>query len=129
MKTNKEGKFNDQRLENGPYNDLLSSSELDEVNDILNQWKTREVTEPGDSGNNLYITAYDIKDNDYKLNFNDYKIIQKSRQVSKKTGNTNDTKNPIVATKKEHLDHFFEDSIPVQKRSRGEKYFLLSFLY
>ena len=42
MKTSKEGKRNEQSLQNDAQNDFLASSELHEVNDILNQWKNRE---------------------------------------------------------------------------------------
>src|SRR4029077_7614171 len=101
MKTSDQGnRTNEQTLHNGTQNDFLSPSELFEVNDILNQWKGRKETQAGDAGNGFYITAYDIKDNDYKLNFNDYKIIQRNRELSKKPGDIDIKKNPVIATKK-----------------------------
>ncbi|MEO8765607.1 MAG: N-6 DNA methylase [Ginsengibacter sp.] len=121
MKASNERLENDKTLRSKVQNGLLSSSELFEVNDILNQWKNRAEIQPGDLENCFCITAYDIKDNDYKLNFSDYKIIQKNREINKTPGIADDKKNPVVSIKKEHLHHFFEDSVPLQKKKRRSK--------
>lgn len=121
MKTNREGTRNEESLPNGSRNDFLASAELYEENDILNQWKNRETPEINDPGNSFYITAYDIKDNDYNLNFNDYKLIQKGRKLNKKIENTDNKENPVLATRKEHLHDFFEDTVPVLEKKPGRK--------
>ncbi len=115
------GSGNKQRFNNGDQTDVLLSTELYEVNNILNKWKNREDTQINNQDIGFYIPANAIKANDYNLNFNDYKLIRKDLELNKKAENSTPDKNTIVAAKKENLHHFFEDSIPLQETKPKRK--------
>ena len=121
MKSGKEDKKKEQSSYNGSENGFFTSSEFYDVTDILNQWRNRESTQINNAGDSFYLSAYDIKDNDYNLNLNDYKINQKSRELHNKIENIDEKTDPLVATKKEHLHHFFEDSVPLYEKKRRRK--------
>ena len=102
-------------------NDLFLSSEFSQVKDILNKWRDRKSAQPGNRNNGFFISRYDIKANDYNLNFSDYKLIQKNGAVNNHGNNFEEENDTIVATKKEHLHHFFEDSPPIEIKRRKSK--------
>jgi type I restriction enzyme M protein len=119
MEKNKERNYEDEQSLNDNQNELFLSAE---ISNIINKWKNRRDTQTNTAGNSFNISAYDIKMNNYNLNFNDYKVIHKSDEENKKAQNVfTDKKNTLVATKKEHLHHFFEDSVPIEHKKRKRK--------
>jgi type I restriction enzyme M protein len=102
--------------------DWLASVQLSEVNDILNKWKHRSSSSANKTDNNFYITAYDIKENHYNLNINDYKLINAlAETVSEKESISIDKKPPLIATRRENLHQFFETSTPLVEKKKKRK--------
>lgn len=99
--------------------DWLVSFQSHEVNEVLNKWKNRNASTANKTENSFYITAYDIKENHYNLNFNDYKLI--SPETESETKNTGDKKDQFIATRKENLHHFFESSTPLVEKKKKRK--------
>ena len=85
MKTGKEKEIrNEQNANNNStQNGIPVISEFEEVNEILYQWKNRKTSVANNPADSYYITAYDIKANNYILNFDDYKNIAKKREINK----------------------------------------------
>ncbi len=106
---------------NSNQNEILLSEELAEVNVLFDQWKKRKEIS---NRNCFFINVYDIKKNNYNLNFNDYKLIssglQSDNPVEKNDQIQADGK-AIVATKKDSLEHFYAGPPPLQKRKRKRK--------
>lgn len=106
---------------NSNQNDILLSEELAEVNVLLDQWKKREeISKP----NCFFINVYDIKNNNYNLNFNDYKLISSGLQsdnVVEKNDQIQPDAKAIVATKKDSLQQFYAGPPPLKKRKRKRK--------
>jgi len=102
--------------------DWLASVQLSEVNDILNKWKNRSASSSNKTGNSFYITAYDIKENHYNLNINDYKVISPDVERDAETEKIPvDKKSPLIATRKENLHHFFESTTPLVEKKKKRK--------
>jgi len=115
-------KSGEQVLNDSCQNDLSLSHESNEVNDILNKWENRGTTPINNPGNPFYIQSGDIKNNDYSLNSNDYKLITARGGLNTEAENSiPDTTTTIVATKKEYLNHFFDESIPLQEEKPKRK--------
>ncbi|MEO8721036.1 MAG: N-6 DNA methylase [Ginsengibacter sp.] len=96
------------------------SEELNQVNRVLDSWKNRN--EP--SRNSFFINAYDIKANNYNLNFNDYKLISTTGSVENSLKNTeleSEEDGTLIATKKENPHHFFEEAAPLKEPKRKRK--------
>jgi len=106
---------------NSNQNEILLSEELAEVNVLFDQWKKRKEIS---NRNCFFINVYDIKKNNYNLNFNDYKLIssglQSDNPVEKNDQIQADGK-AIVATKKDSLQHFYAGPPPLKKRKRKRK--------
>ena len=106
---------------NSNQNEILLSEELAEVNVLFDQWKKRKEIS---NRNCFFINVYDIKKNNYNLNFNDYKLIssgpQSDNPVEKNDQIQADGK-AIVATKKDGLQHFYAGPPPLKKRKRKRK--------
>jgi type I restriction enzyme M protein len=106
---------------NSNQNEILLSEELAEVNVVFDQWKKRKEIS---NRNCFFINVYDIKKNNYNLNFNDYKLIssgpQSDNPVEKNDQIQADGK-AIVATKKDSLQHFYAGPPPLKKRKRKRK--------
>ena len=111
-----------ETFKNSDQNEVLLSEELSRVNVILDNWKNRKDTSTRSC---FFINAYDIKTNNYNLNFNDYKLISAGGQsdniLQKADEPEPDENNTIVATKKESLHHFFEGAAPLEGPKRKRK--------
>jgi len=108
---------------NPDENEVFLLDELNRVNVILDSWKNRKDTS---TQNSFFINAYEIKTNNYNLNFNDYKLISASKPMDsiQKTDEPDPDENEtIIATKKESLHHFFEGAAPLEKPKRRRKAF------
>lgn len=102
--------------------DWLASVQLSEINDILNKWKHRSSSSANKTDNNFYITAYDIKENHYNLNINDYKLINPLAETNTETESISvDKKNPLIATRRENLHEFFETSTPLVEKKKKRR--------
>ncbi len=98
--------------------DWLVSYQSNEINPVLYKWKNRTTSGDNKSESSFYITVYDIKENHYSLNFNDYKII--SAEAENETKNHTDN-NPVIATRKENLHQFYQRSTPLIEKKRKRK--------
>lgn len=110
-----------EKLKNPDTNELPVSEELAEVNMILDNWKNRNGTS---NRNSFFIDAYNIKTNNYNLNFNDYKLIStypEESTIEKINESDLEENDTIVATKKESLHHFFEGAPPLEEPKRRRK--------
>lgn len=110
-----------ETITNPDLNEIFLTEELSGVNVVLDQWKKRkEIT----SSNCFFINAYDIKTNNYNLNFNDYKLISSEERIDD-TVEKNDQfqmhGKAIVATKKDSLHRFYTGPAPLKKRKRKRK--------
>jgi hypothetical protein len=102
--------------------DWLASVQLNEVNDILNKWNHRSSSSENKTDNNFHITAYDIKENHYNLNINDYKLINPTSKTNSETESISvDKKNPLIASRRENLHEFFETSTPLVEKKKKRK--------
>ena len=103
-----------ETLKNPEADQVRLSEELSHANIVLDNWKNRKEVS---TRNSFFISAYDIKANNYNLNFNDYKLVSEAEpsDISKAEEKI------IVATKKESLDHFYERPAPLVKRKRKRK--------
>jgi len=106
---------------NPNQNEILLSEELAEAKVLLDQWKKRkEITKQ----NCFFINVYDIKNNNYNLNFNDYKLISSGVQIDNAIAKNDQLQadgKAIVATKKDGLQHFYAGPPPLKKRKRKRK--------
>jgi type I restriction enzyme M protein len=103
-------------------NDLYTLPEFDDVNKFLDQWKSRSIATTNDTNDCFYVTANDIRGNNYILNFGDYKILAKTREIHKKAENTiADKKNRIISGAEEHTDHTFDENFPFEEKRSGRK--------
>lgn len=110
-----------ETIANPNQNDILLSEELSQVNVVLDQWKNRK---DASNRNCFFINAYDIKTNNYNLNFNDYKLVSSEEPVANTDGNTDHPEadgSPVVAIKKESLRHFYKGPAPLEKRRHKRK--------
>lgn len=90
------------------------NEEFNEVTEILNKWKNRKEFKTGPSRNSFYISANYFKTNNYKLSFNDYKVIrQDSETPNQVENNIAPETEKIIAAKNENLVEFFEQSTPL----------------
>jgi len=110
-----------ETITNPDQNEILLSEEMTEVNVVLDQWKKRKEI----SGSNcFFINAYDIKANNYNLNFNDYKLISSEEQIDdtvEKDDQFQTHGKAIVATKKDSLHRFYSGPAPLKKQKRRRK--------
>ncbi|MGN6541933.1 MAG: HsdM family class I SAM-dependent methyltransferase [Ginsengibacter sp.] len=106
---------------NPNQNEILLSEELAEAKVLLDQWKKRkEITKQ----NCFFINVYDIKNNNYNLNFNYYKLISSGVQIDNAVAKNDEVQadgKAIVATKKDGLQHFYAGPPPLKKRKRKRK--------
>ncbi len=106
-------------------NDNSGENENDEftvANDILNKWNNRKEIKKDPSRNSFFISANYFKTNNYKLSFNDYKLIRQSLELNKKTENIIPAETEtIIAAKKENLNEFFEESTPLPEKKQKRR--------
>jgi type I restriction enzyme M protein len=111
-----------ETFKNPDQNEILLSEELTQANIILDNWKNRKDTS---NRNSFFIDAYNIKTNNYNLNFNDYKLVSATEPVDHIIQKTDEAEpaesDTIVATKKESLHHFFEGAAPLEQPKRRRK--------
>lgn len=91
------------------------SSEPEEVKFLLDKWNKRK--EEGFQRSGFMISAYDIKANNYNLNYNDYKLITPSRESDEQDNYENDEAT-VISSNKENLHQFYEGTPPLQRRHR-----------
>jgi type I restriction-modification system DNA methylase subunit len=97
-------------------------SEADEASDMLYKWNNRKVTPVNDPNHSFYVTAYDIKTNNYILSFNDYKIIAKKRELKKNAeNNIAAQENRIVPASEKNQDHNFEENFLSEEKKPKRK--------
>lgn len=97
-------------------NSVTVDFELNELVEILNQWKSRKELRNDISRNSFFIPASHIKTNNYHLSFNDYKLIRQQDGMNEKNDETIvDESGKILAAKKENLHEFFETSAALPK--------------
>jgi type I restriction enzyme M protein len=105
---------------NPEQNAQLFSEELNQVNLILDNWKNRKERS-NSKPNSFFISAYDIKTNNYNLNYNDYKLIPVSEELDENESAERDESDIMIATKKENLEHFFQPAAPLSTSKRKRK--------
>ncbi|MEO6905810.1 MAG: N-6 DNA methylase [Ginsengibacter sp.] len=111
-----------ETIKNPEPNEILPSEEQTQINLILDNWKNRKDSP---NRNSFFINEYDIKTNNYNLNFNDYKLIsavgQSDNLLQKSDESEASESDTIVATKKESLHDFFEVAAPLEEPKRKRK--------
>ncbi len=113
---------NEADYSTGFKNDLYALPEFDDVNKFLDQWKNRSVATTNNRDDCFYVTANDIRGNNYILSFGDYKILAKTREIHKKAENTiADKKNKIISGTEEHPDHTFDENFPFEEKRPRRK--------
>jgi len=108
---------------NPNQHEILLSEELGEVNVLVDQWKKRKEIS---KRNCFFINVYDIKNNNYNLNFNDYKLVSSGVQPDdavEKNDQVQAEGKAIVATKKDSLQKFYAGPRPLKKGKRKRKLF------
>lgn len=98
----------------------LLSEQLMEVKFLLGKWKNR--SHEGYQSNSFTISVYDIKANNYNLNYNDYKLIRPEPDSIEPNELTEES-TTVIPSKKENLHHFFEASPPLEEPKRKRKIF------
>ncbi len=123
MEKPKKSRTINETINNEDQEKVRLSEDLREANVILDNWKNRtQVT----NANSFFISANDIRTNNYNLNFNDYKLISSPQAVDNsllKNEQLQSKENKFIATKKERIHHFYETPAPLQKRRRRRKAF------
>jgi type I restriction enzyme M protein len=112
------GKLEKNRKRRTP-NDLSKEtdeglSEPVEVKFLLDKWNKRK--EEGFQRSGFMISAYDIKANNYNLNYNDYKLIIPAREADDHDYENDEA--TVISSNKENLHHFYEGTPPLQQRRR-----------
>ncbi|MGN6249215.1 MAG: HsdM family class I SAM-dependent methyltransferase [Ginsengibacter sp.] len=103
-------------------NNEAGDFEMNELVEILNQWKSRKESRNDISKNSFFIPANYIKTNNYHLSFNDYKLIRQQDGFNEKSDETVvDESGKILAAKKENLHEFFETSAALPKEKKRNR--------
>jgi len=117
-----EKKKNRRNVEGNNNYEENENEEFSEVTEILDKWRNRKEFKKEPSRNSFYISAKYFKNNNYKLSFNDYKLIRQDVETDKETENDAPVEiETIITAKNENLVEFFEGSpqLPeMKKKSR-----------
>jgi len=116
-----EKKKNRKNLEENNNSKENENEEFSEVTEILDKWRNRKEFKKEPSRNSFYISAKYFKTNNYKLSFNDYKLIRQDVETDNERENHSSTETgTIITAKNENLVEFFEGSpqLPETKKKR-----------
>lgn len=99
-----------------------SNYDIAEAERILHLWKTRKDLAATTPANSFFIPADFLRNNHYKLSFNDYKLARQQQSLEPETVNSN-AENPeiAIAATKENLHEFFEPGAPLPQQKRKRK--------
>jgi hypothetical protein len=106
-----------KKLRDSSENDESSDYEIEEAEKIVDLWKTRKDVPA--SANSFFIPVDFLRNNHYKLNFNDYKLARQQQSIEAEPVNAIDIM-PMAATK-ENLHEFFESSAPLPQKKRKRR--------
>ena len=109
-----------ETVKNPEINDELLKEQLRDVKFLLDKWKNRSHEDY--QSNSFTISVYDIKANNYNLNYNDYKLIRREQaHTTIEVNEPADELATVIPSKRENLHHFFEASPPLQEPKRKRK--------
>jgi type I restriction enzyme M protein len=109
-----------KKLRDISENDQSSDYEIEEAEKIADLWKTRK--EVPAAANSFFIPVDFLRNNHYKLSFNDYKLAHQQQSLEPESVDAIDIaqQTPMAATK-ENLHEFFESSTPLPHKKRKRR--------